>query len=40
MLEDRNGRLIGFTWGKPHEGEFEGAYGWRDVITLLGKETQ
>ena len=24
VLEDRNGRLIGFTWGKPHEGEFEG----------------
>ena len=24
LLEDRNGRLIGFTWGKPHEGEFEG----------------
>ncbi len=21
---DRNGRLIGFTWGKPNEGEFEG----------------
>ena len=24
VLEDRNGRLIGFTWGKPAEGEFEG----------------
>lgn len=24
VLEDRNGRLIGFTWGKPQEGEFEG----------------
>jgi ribosomal protein S18 acetylase RimI-like enzyme len=24
VLEDRDGRLIGFTWGKPHEGEFEG----------------
>jgi GNAT superfamily N-acetyltransferase len=24
VLEDPNGRLIGFTWGKPHEGEFEG----------------
>ena len=24
VLEDRNGRLIGFTWGKPHAGEFEG----------------
>jgi ribosomal protein S18 acetylase RimI-like enzyme len=24
LLEDRTGRLIGFTWGKPHEGEFEG----------------
>ncbi len=24
VLEDRNGRLIGFTWGKPHEGEFHG----------------
>jgi len=24
VLEDRNGRLIGFTWGKPHEGEFAG----------------
>ena len=24
VLEDRNGRLIGFTWGKPSEGEFEG----------------
>jgi len=23
VLEDRNGRLIGFTWGRPHEGEFE-----------------
>ena len=20
VLEDRNGRLIGFTWGRPHEG--------------------
>jgi ribosomal protein S18 acetylase RimI-like enzyme len=24
VLEDRAGRLIGFTWGRPHEGEFEG----------------
>lgn len=24
VLEDRNGRLIGFTWGKPSEGEFAG----------------
>ena len=24
VLEDRSGRLIGFTWGKPEEGEFEG----------------
>ena len=24
VLEDRSGRLIGFTWGKPHEGEFKG----------------
>jgi ribosomal protein S18 acetylase RimI-like enzyme len=24
VLEDHNGRLIGFTWGRPHEGEFEG----------------
>lgn len=24
VLEDRNGRLIGFTWGKPHEGALEG----------------
>ena len=24
MLEDRYGVLIGFTWGKPHEGEFQG----------------
>jgi GNAT superfamily N-acetyltransferase len=24
VLEDRSGRLIGFTWGIPHEGEFEG----------------
>jgi ribosomal protein S18 acetylase RimI-like enzyme len=24
VLEDRHGRLIGFTWGRPHEGEFEG----------------
>jgi GNAT superfamily N-acetyltransferase len=24
VLEDRNGRLIGFTWGKPDEGEFQG----------------
>ena len=24
VLEDRTGRLIGFTWGKPHEGEFAG----------------
>lgn len=24
VLEDRNGRLIGFTWGKPRVGEFGG----------------
>lgn len=24
VLEDRNGRLIGFTWGKPHQGEVDG----------------
>jgi GNAT superfamily N-acetyltransferase len=24
VLEDRNGRLIGFTWGKPAVGDFEG----------------
>jgi ribosomal protein S18 acetylase RimI-like enzyme len=24
VLQDQNGRLIGFTWGKPEEGEFEG----------------
>lgn len=24
VLEDGNGRLIGFTWGKPHEGIFKG----------------
>jgi GNAT superfamily N-acetyltransferase len=24
VLEDRTGRLIGFTWGKPAEGHFEG----------------
>lgn len=24
VLEDRTGRLIGFTWGKPHEGELAG----------------
>ena len=24
VLEDRNGRLIGFAWGRPHEGEFAG----------------
>jgi GNAT superfamily N-acetyltransferase len=24
VLEDRTGRLIGFTWGKPHQGEFAG----------------
>ena len=24
VLEDRNGRLIGFTWGRPHEGQLEG----------------
>jgi ribosomal protein S18 acetylase RimI-like enzyme len=24
VLTDRTGRLIGFTWGKPHQGEFEG----------------
>ena len=24
VLEDRNGRLIGFTWGIPNDGEFEG----------------
>jgi hypothetical protein len=57
VLEDRNGRSIEFTWGKPDEGEFEGqlskiylrweyhglddrgqfagAYGWRDVRTLI-----
>jgi len=24
VLEDRNGRLIGFTWGRPSQGEFAG----------------
>jgi GNAT superfamily N-acetyltransferase len=24
VLEDHNGRLIGFTWGRPHDGEFPG----------------
>lgn len=24
VLEDRSGRLIGFAWGKPDDGEFEG----------------
>jgi ribosomal protein S18 acetylase RimI-like enzyme len=24
VLEDRNGRLIGFTWGRPHVGDVEG----------------
>ena len=24
VVEDRTGRLIGFTWGKPQEGEFKG----------------
>ena len=24
VLEDTNGRLIGFTWGRPREGEFAG----------------
>ncbi len=24
VLEDRDGRLIGFTWGRPHVGEFDG----------------
>lgn len=24
VLEDRDGRLVGFTWGKPHDGEFAG----------------
>lgn len=24
VLEDSTGRLIGFTWGLPHEGEFDG----------------
>lgn len=24
VLENGKGRLIGFTWGRPHEGEFEG----------------
>jgi GNAT superfamily N-acetyltransferase len=24
VLVDRNGRLIGFTWGKPNDGEFQG----------------
>lgn len=24
VLDDRNGRLIGFTWGRPDEGEFGG----------------
>lgn len=24
VVEDRTGRLVGFTWGVPHEGEFQG----------------
>jgi ribosomal protein S18 acetylase RimI-like enzyme len=24
VLEDKHGRLIGFTWGRPHEGDTEG----------------
>lgn len=24
VLEDRTGRLIGFTWGKPQDDEFQG----------------
>jgi ribosomal protein S18 acetylase RimI-like enzyme len=24
VLEDRNGRLVGFAWGRPHDGECEG----------------
>lgn len=24
VLEDRHGRLIGFTWGRPHDAEFKG----------------
>jgi GNAT superfamily N-acetyltransferase len=24
VIEDRSGRLIGFTWGKPNQGTFEG----------------
>src|SRR5690606_39795901 len=24
VLVDSTGRLVGFTWGLPHEGEFEG----------------
>jgi ribosomal protein S18 acetylase RimI-like enzyme len=24
VLENRDGRLVGFTWGRPHEGAFEG----------------
>ncbi|HEX5217360.1 MAG TPA: GNAT family N-acetyltransferase [Vicinamibacterales bacterium] len=24
VLEDRTGRLIGFTWGRPHQGKFDG----------------
>ena len=24
VLADRSGRLLGFTWGQPHEGEFAG----------------
>jgi ribosomal protein S18 acetylase RimI-like enzyme len=26
VLEDRNGRLVGFTAGKPYDGEFEGQF--------------
>ncbi|HUF67496.1 MAG TPA: GNAT family N-acetyltransferase [Longimicrobiales bacterium] len=24
ILEDQHGRLVGFTWGRPHDGEFAG----------------
>ena len=24
VLEDRNGRLVGFTWGRPHQGDYAG----------------
>lgn len=27
VLEDRDRRLIGFTWGLPHDGEFDGELG-------------